>query len=640
MVSGAAHDTDVALAGPTAPVRARGAIATVVLTAAAVILLYYWAVRATGDPFWYDDPGGYYCLLARALASGHLYLPLDPDPALLALPNPWDPAKNQGLGIHDLAFFNGRYYLYHGVVPAILLFTPWRLVTGRDLPERVAVLLLCIGGYLFSCALLLLLLAHLDLNPPLPLLAALLIVLGVCQSVPFLLQRAVVYEVAIAGGYFCLSGAFYFLARALSADRPRTLLFAASGLLFGLAPGCRPDEAVAPIVAGVAVLVVLMRARSLRAAVRSREFVAFMIPVAACAAALALYNYARFGNPLEFGQRLQIGGTAYQNVSPALENVAPGIYYLLFCPPEFASVFPYAAVAFRPPFGISFSLLPSRYFIEPITGIFALCPTAIAAFVAPFIARRRKLTAVIWSMLLFSSGCVLFIAALGLTSHRFEVDYALELLMLACVAVAAVWLRAAGFTGALLKTLISALLLYGIAVGLAIGIQGPYDEFLQHNPRAFVALAKWFSPVERLRPMLNPRLEGEALFEFPAAANVTSWPLMAAGRFGSRVAIQAELIDTNRLRITSIVGTPGDSVTAEASLLRDHPNRMRVEFSPADRILSLEWNGERVLRRQLAYLVTAPDQFTIGEDRSEVSSVRTFVGRVQVIRKITGLRAE
>jgi hypothetical protein len=607
-----------------------------VLTAAAVILLYYWAVRATGDPSWYDDQGGYYCLLARGLASGHLYLPLDPDPALLALPNPWDPAKNQGLGMHDLAFFNGRYYLYHGVVPAILLFTPWRLITGRDLPERVAVLLLCIGGYLFSCALFVLLLGRLDLKPPLPLLAALLIVLGVCQSIPFLLQRAVVYEVAIAGGYFCLSGAFYFLARALSAERRRTLLFAMSGLLFGLAPGCRPDEAVGAIIAGVAVLIVLARAKSVRAALFSREFIAFMVPVAACAAALAAYNYARFGNPLEFGQRYQIGGTAYQNVSLALENVAPGIYYLLFCPPEFTPVFPYAAVAFRPPFGISFGLLPARYFIEPIMGIFALCPAAIAAFIAPFIAGRRNITAVLWSMLLFSLCCVLFIAGLGLTSHRFEVDYAPELLMLACMAIAAVWVRVAGLAGALLKTLISVVLLYGIAVGLAIGIQGPYDEFLQHNPRAFVALARWFSPVQQLRPMLNPRLDGEALFEFPAATNVTSWPLMAAGRFGSRVAIQAELINANRLRITCIAGTPGDAVTAEATLLRDRPNRMRVTFSPADHALSLEWNGERVIRRQLAYLITAPAQFTIGEDRSEVSNVRTFIGRVQVVRKIVG----
>jgi hypothetical protein len=635
MVRGAAHAANMAFAPPASGIRERGAaIATSVLSAAAVIVLYYWAVRATGDPSWYDDQGGYYCLLARGLASGRLYLPLKPDPALVALPNPWDPAKNQGLGMHDLAFFHGRYYLYHGVVPAVLLFTPWRLLTGRDLPQRVAVLVLCTGGYLFSCALMLLLLRRMDLHPPISLLAVFLVMLGVCQSVPFLLQRAVVYEVAIAGGYFCLSGAFYLLGRALSSGRRRTALFAASGLLFGLAPGCRPHLAVATIVAGIAVVVVVRRGGPVRAALRSREFTAFIVPVAFCAAALAAYNYARFGNPAEFGQRYQIGGAAYQNVSLALKNVVPGIYYLIFCLPEFTPVFPYAAIAFRPPLGLSFALLPSRYFLEPTTGIFALCPAAMAAFMAPFIARRREMGALFWSMLLFSVGCALFIAGLGLTSHRFEVDFAPALLPLGAVALAALWLRADGLRGILIKMGIMLLLAYGIAVALAIGIQGPYDEFLQHNPRAFVALAKWFSPFERLRPTLNPRLEAEALFEFQTATNVTSWPLMAAGRFGSRVAIQAELINPNRLRIALVSGSPGDRVTAEASLLRNRPNRMRMEFSPGSRTLLLEWNGERVLAHRLAYLVTAPDQFTIGEDRSEVSNVRTFIGRMQVIRKV------
>jgi hypothetical protein len=536
--------------------------------------------------------------------------------------------------MHDLAFFNGRYYLYHGVVPAVLLFTPWRLLTGRDLPQRVAALVLCIGGYLFSCSLMRLLFWRMNLSPPIPLLAALLMMLGVCQSVPFLLQRAVVYEVAIAGGYFCLSGAFYLLGRALTNDRRRAALFAASGLLFGLAPGCRPHLAVATIVAGIAVVVVVRRGGPVLAALRSREFTAFITPVAICAAALAAYNYARFGNPVEFGQRYQIGGAAYQNVSLALRNVAPGIYYLLFCPPEFSPVFPYAAIAFRPPLGLSFALLPSRYFLEPTMGVFALCPAAMAAVIAPSLARRREMSALFGSMLLFALGCALFIAGLGLTSHRFEVDFAPPLLLLGAVALAAVWLRAAGPRGMLVKMAIMLLLAYGIAVGLAIGIQGPYDEFLQHNPRGFVALAKWFSPFERLRPTLNPRLEAEALFEFPAATNVTSWPLMAAGRFGSRVAIQAESINPNRLRIALVSASLNDPVTAEASLLRDRPNRMRVEFSPVSRTLLLEWNGERVLAHPLAYLVTAPDQFTIGEDRSEVSNVRTFIGRMQVIRKI------
>jgi hypothetical protein len=601
----------------------------------AIIFLYYWAVCATGDPFWHDDAGGYYGLLARALAGGHLYLPVEPHPALLALPNPLDSKQNEGLGIHDLALYGRHYYLYHGATPALLLFTPWYLATHRNLSQRFAAWLLSIGGYCLSCALLVMLMGRLNVHPPAPLFFLLLVALGVCQSIPFLLQRVVVYEVAIAGGYFCLSAAFYLFARALAAERQRSLLFAASGAWFGLAPGCRPHDALAAIIAGAILLVVLTRSRSLRAALFSREMVAFALPLVACAAALAAYNYARFDNPLEFGQRYQVGGATYQNVSVSRENLRPGLYYLLFCPPEFHRVFPYVGLAFRPPFRSGFHSLPPRYFLEPIAGAVVLCPVILAALLAPFlISRRRPDYAVIWVMLLFSCSCILFIGGIGLTSHRFEVDFAPALLLPACVTIAVLWRRATAVSGRLLRISALLLLVYGIAANLAIGLQGPYDEFLQTDPRAFVTLARLFSPIERLRPMLNPRMSAEALFEF-STNDVRSWALMTAGHSGSRLALWAELLESGWLRITSVAnGTPGGPVTADVRVLLDRPNRMRVEFTPSDRILSVDWNGKPALRRRLAYLVTAPDQFTIGEDRSLAGFETTFSGRVSVIRKV------
>src|SRR5947207_5451510 len=113
-----------------------------------------------------------------------------------------------------------------------MLFPPWRLIKGHDVSEIFAAFLFCFGGYLFSCALLIHLLACLRIEPPLPLLALFLLALGFCQIAPFLLQRVLVYEVAIAGGYFCLSAGFYFFARALAAQRRRSVWLALAGLLF------------------------------------------------------------------------------------------------------------------------------------------------------------------------------------------------------------------------------------------------------------------------------------------------------------------------------------------------------------------------------------------------------------------------
>ena len=113
--------------------------------------------------------------------------------------------------MHDMAFFHGRYYLYHGAGPAVLLFTPWLLLTGHDMPERFAMFVLCFGGFLFSSAVLMRWLALAGAKPSLPLLGLLVLALGLCSSVPYLLNRVAVYEIAIAGGYFFVSGALLFL---------------------------------------------------------------------------------------------------------------------------------------------------------------------------------------------------------------------------------------------------------------------------------------------------------------------------------------------------------------------------------------------------------------------------------------------
>ena len=220
---------------------------------------YLWQLRATGDRFdWVHQQNGYYNYLGRAFAHGHLYLPIQPSPQLLAAANPWDPTLDESLKMHDMAFFHGRYYLYHGAGPAVLLFTPWLLITGHDMPERFALFVLCFGGFLFSCGVLIRWLDLFGVKPGLPLLALLLLALGLCTDVPYLLNREAVYEIAIGGGYFFISGALFFLVLGVESRVPARSVawLTASGVFFGGAVACRPHLAAAGALAlaGLAIL--------------------------------------------------------------------------------------------------------------------------------------------------------------------------------------------------------------------------------------------------------------------------------------------------------------------------------------------------------------------------------------------------
>ena len=191
------------------------------------------------------DVNGYYDLLGRAFASGQLSLPVTPQPELLALANPQDNAANGPYKLLDTVLYQRRYYLYHGAAPALLMFAPYYLVTRHDLPENFAAFLMALGGYFFLSLLFLQALSFLSCRVPAVLLTLCLLALGIGQSVPFLLHRVKVYEVAIACGYCCLAAGFYFLFRWLRAPNGRALWAALSGLAFGLAIGCRPHLGLA-----------------------------------------------------------------------------------------------------------------------------------------------------------------------------------------------------------------------------------------------------------------------------------------------------------------------------------------------------------------------------------------------------------
>src|SRR5437868_9122634 len=60
-------------------------------------------------------------MLADAFRPGQASLLVQPKPELLALKNPYDAKANRDLRLHDAVLYHGKYYLYWGPLPALLL---------------------------------------------------------------------------------------------------------------------------------------------------------------------------------------------------------------------------------------------------------------------------------------------------------------------------------------------------------------------------------------------------------------------------------------------------------------------------------------------------------------------------------------
>jgi len=147
----------------------------------------------------------YYNSLVQGFRAGQLSLKKEAPPGLRQLADPYDPAANApyryASGTADLSYYKGRFYLYWGVTPALVLFWPYVALTGHYLLHKDAVVIFCAVGFLASVGLLRGLWRRYFAEVGVGVVVACALTLGLATGVPVMLPRAEVYEVAISCGY-------------------------------------------------------------------------------------------------------------------------------------------------------------------------------------------------------------------------------------------------------------------------------------------------------------------------------------------------------------------------------------------------------------------------------------------------------
>ncbi len=81
----------------------------------------------------------YYNLLAQGFRAGQLNLKIDIPPGFAQLANPYDPAAHAPYPVLDMSYYKGKFYLYFGVTPAVVLFWPYAALTDGYLLQKDAV---------------------------------------------------------------------------------------------------------------------------------------------------------------------------------------------------------------------------------------------------------------------------------------------------------------------------------------------------------------------------------------------------------------------------------------------------------------------------------------------------------------------
>ena len=352
-----------------------------------IFIFYAWTTTAGTFAFQYSDYDGnhsrYYNLLTDAFLVHQLHLPVVPDPRLLSLADPYDPAANWPYKLHDCSLYKGKYFLYFGPTPVVFLYLPYRLITGNRLPDTIAVLIFALGTLIWATALLYHLWHNYFRKLPEWMVLLSVVTLGFANMCPFILQRTEIYEVAISSGLFFLTGGIYWLCRGASKDKYNLWMLMLGSAFLGIAIGGRPQIILSGILLPI-VLIKIFNSPYIQD-LKKRLFItlSLAVPYGVCLILLGAYNYFRFDDPLQFGNKYQTGVANLKTLNYfSFENAISGIYFYLFRSPIINSNFPFFWVE-----GVlvpSSVPIPTQYFSELITGVFPGVIILLIFIIAPF----------------------------------------------------------------------------------------------------------------------------------------------------------------------------------------------------------------------------------------------------------------
>lgn len=387
-----------------------------------ILYFYYWTASIASDNF---NPSRNiyrnYNFLVDAFISKRLYLIEINKQCSDLLPGDF----------WDYSCYKKKIYSYFGIAPALVLYLPYKLITGKNLSDYMAAFLFFVGGFIFNY----LFLSYIRKKyykelSNLPFFISTFAV-GICNAGPFILRRLADYQVAIASGYFFNSATLYFLSTSIEDKKINAKKVLLASLMSGFAFASRPQNCFFYLTSAIIMFFYVWRLKKL-----NLKFLFYLcFPFVACGLLIALYNYFRFDNPLEFGFFYQRGmplGKMFEFV-----NLQINSYVYLIHPIQVSKVFPYFyATSVNLPESIRV-MLPQKYFVEKTAGIFPCTPFLVInifSFIFCYIAwkmsdiedkREKMVFPVFESLLAFlpSLTILIFLLFMPFASMRYLGDF-------------------------------------------------------------------------------------------------------------------------------------------------------------------------------------------------------------------------
>lgn len=333
-------------------------------------MAFLWGTDDPNPDSWGSERAGArdeYAMLARAfLDDGTLYLSQTPPDYLMNMDdisngadrlcgneNIYDPSARKKMQFDagsnvapklDVAYYNGKYYVYFGVIPALIAYVPFHAITGGDLSNTLALFPALLVFAIFSFLLLDLLVRRKIPNASVGAVACAYAGLLLSTSIVHTLAFPLFYNVPVIFALMFLVVGTYLLVTAYYAryrlSRLLCVFFGVACLVATL--GCRPQITIAAVAVGTAYLVFAIRSRQLSFS----DIAVAAVPVVLICGGILWYNYARFGSVLDFGSNYNLAINDMTLRGHSIVRAIEGIFWYIFGFPRFSLDFPYVELFF------------------------------------------------------------------------------------------------------------------------------------------------------------------------------------------------------------------------------------------------------------------------------------------------------
>ncbi len=383
------------------------------------------------------DNAQQYAELAKAMAHGQLFLDVEPPEWLVDMDNPYDKGARDELQkttgesyLFDVAFFDGHYYVYFGVLPVLLFYLPFYLLTGSSFPTAIGVLIACIMFTLGITALMDRFARYHFKRVSLGLFLLLQMPLVACSGILYLAKFPTFYSLPISMALAFTVWGLYFWMRG-RAEKNAGRWYLAGSLCMALVVPCRPQFLIFSLLAFPLFWRRFITERHILTKRGAREFACLMAPYFVVAAGVMLYNRARFGSFTDFGANYNLTVNDMTQRGMNAGRLLPALFAYFLQTPTTTGVFPWLQPT-------TFDTTYLGQTIKEVTfgGIFVCLPILwVIAFAKPVLAYRFKVRSthtvacVVLTMLLSGLLVACLDAQMAGILQRYTADFSILMLV-------------------------------------------------------------------------------------------------------------------------------------------------------------------------------------------------------------------